>query len=350
MEPLEWIALIGGILSLAGIGIDAWQTDKANKRQEEHDKAMADLNHRYREEEALTSFEREANFNQYSADYNKMLEANVSPSLMYGGISSSAPSVSSVGSSQSAGNVGRKMNVSDFLGKLDPGEYASQTIERMNAKTMQERMKAQNALDVQSVRESISRQLENQRNTSFKKRLEKTILDQEDQTLKNLKTQGEQMSFNLQYARDTRDINYEMAQLGNAKMRKEIDLTVEKIKSEPVARQKMRAEITEIDAITHNYRANTALLGEDLHNTQLHRVMQEFGINARSINGGIRNLQNITPGMQRQMNAAKLTLESLGFSEYEASEAVLYYCATDKKDVTPSTVNALSRLLSSALK
>ena len=37
MEPLEWIAIIGGILSAIGVGVDAWQTNKANKQQAEHD-------------------------------------------------------------------------------------------------------------------------------------------------------------------------------------------------------------------------------------------------------------------------------------------------------------------------
>ena len=127
MEPLEWIALISGILGLLGVGVDVWQTNKANKRQEEHDEAMAALNHRYREEEAISSFNRELGFNQFEDASKKMVQAGLSPSLMYGGsnMATNVPSVSSVGSSQGAGNVGRHVSVSDFLGKLDPFEYSS---------------------------------------------------------------------------------------------------------------------------------------------------------------------------------------------------------------------------------
>ena len=96
MEPLEWIALIGGVLSLLGVGVDAWQTNKANKEQKEHDLAMAALNHRYREQEAQSSFEREATFNQFASDETKMREAGLSPALMYGQYSgNSTPQVSS---------------------------------------------------------------------------------------------------------------------------------------------------------------------------------------------------------------------------------------------------------------
>lgn len=347
MEPMEWIALIGGILSLCGIGVDIWQTNKANKQQEEHDLAMAALNHKYREEEALTSFEREANFNQYSADYNKMLEANISPSLMYGGIQPSAPSVSSVGSSQSAGNVGRKMNVSDFLGKLDPAEYSSQMIERMNAKTMRERTDMQNKVDSQAILESISRTMENQRNTAFKKSLEATVMQQEQQALKNLQTTGEQMAFDLQYNRDVRDIRIEKEQLQNVEVRKNIDLIVEKIKTEPYQRSKLTAEVRELDALTTQARANTSLIGENLHQSQLERVMREFGLNGRTINPMMRNAELFNLPFKTQMKGAQLALQELGFSEFEATNAVIYYLAQDKKDVTPSLVNGFSRWLAS---
>ena len=162
------------IMSGIGMAINARQTRKANEAQAEHDQAMAALNHRYREEEAATSFEREASFNQYATDVQKMQEAGLSPALMYGnGMSNTTPQISSVGSSQSAGNVGKTFNASDFFGKLDPSEYASQAIERMNAKTMREKTMSDIKLQNQYRLESISRTLENQRNTAFKKNLER---------------------------------------------------------------------------------------------------------------------------------------------------------------------------------
>ena len=118
------------------------------------------------------------------------------------------PNISSVGSSQGAGNVGRMADFSKFFGKLIPAEYSGQMIERMNAKTLQERTRSDILKNEQDIRESVSRTIENKRNTAFKKSLETTLFNQEQQTLNNLRLQNKQMDFDLQYNIDTRDIPY----------------------------------------------------------------------------------------------------------------------------------------------
>lgn len=352
MEPLEWIALIGGILSLFGVGVDIWQTNKANKQQMEHDQAMAALNHRYREEEAQTSFEREANFNQFADANAKMIQAGISPSLMYGGtnMASPTPSVSSVGSSQGAGNVGKKFNISDFLGKLDPGEYASQTIERMNAKTMAEKVRSEVLKNNQDVFESLSRQAENERNTAFKRSMESLERANAQQALKNLEITGRTLDFDLGYKQETKPLQMQKLQLENDELIKKIDYTAEQIKTNRVQRAYLAKEIDAVDAGIKQTGANTKLIEENLKNGQLGRIMQEFGINARSVNLGVQSLQNLRPGMIERLKSASLVLQECGFSAEEADKAVLYYVATDKKDVTPSALNGLSRIISSGLK
>ena len=347
MEPLEWIALIGGVLSLLGIGVDYTQTKKANERQMEHDKAMAELNHRYREQEALSSFEREATFNQFASDETKMREAGLSPALMYGQYAgNSTPQVSSVGSSQSAGNVGRSISASDFLGKLDPAEYMESTIQRMNAKTMKEKTKSDIALQNQLLLESASKTAENQRNTQFKKSLETTIFNQEVQALQRLQRENQQMEFDLQLKRDTRSIEIEKRQLENKELQKKVDLLSEQIKTEPVARAQLAKSMKLIDQQASYYGKNTELLDENLKGSQLERIMKEFGLNARTINPMMRNWDTLNLPYETQMRGAKLALEKLGYSEFEATNAVIYYMATDRKDVTPSFINGMSRLLS----
>lgn len=343
--------ILSAVLGATGIGINAYQNKKANERQQEHDLAMAALNHRYREEEAASSFEREATFNQFAADTQKMQEAGLSPALMYGGsVGSSAPSVSSVGSSQSAGNVGRSLNASDFFGRLDPAEYAEQAIQRMNARTMAEKTRSDIALQKQYEAESISRTLENQRNTAFKKSLETTLFNLEQENLRGLKIGNETADFNLQFAKDTREISIERQQLGNVELRRKSELLAEQIKSEPVARRKMATEITEISAATQNYYANTAHLQESMKSSQVGRIMKECGLNYRKLPANLR-AQDIQHGAwQEQMKAARLALMDCGFSDYEATAAVLYYTAGDAKDVTPSLVNGVSRILGAAIK
>lgn len=340
--------IVSAILSAIGYGVNAWQTKKANQRQIEHDQAMAALNHKYREEEAATSFEREATFNQFASDTQKMQEAGLSPALMYGGsVGSSAPSVSSVGSSQSAGNVGRSVNMSDFFGKLDPAEYTEQAIQRMNARTMAEKTRSDISLQKQYELESVSRTLENQRDTQFKRNLETTIFNQEQQKLNQLQIGNEQAGFNLQFAKDTRELEIEKRQLANTQVRKDIDLTVEKIKSEPVVRAKLGAEIQECVAATSNYYANASLTQEKLKEGQLGRIMQQFGLNARTLNPMMRNADLFNLPFATQMKGAQIALQELGFSEFEATNAVIYYMAENPKDVTPSAINGISRVLSS---
>lgn len=348
---MEWYA-IGALLvsilsSVIGTIYNARQTKKANEAQQEHDQAMAALNHRYREEEALTSFEREANYNQYEADVNKMEMAGLSPALMYGGsVGNSTPQISSVGSSQSAGNVGRTPNMSDFFGKLDPSEYASQAIERAKARQMERQTQANIDLQNQQVRESISRTLENQRDTAFKKNLETTMFKQEEEKLRQFSLANDTADFDLQFKRSTRDLDIEAKRLGNKELESKIRLIDEEIKTEPVKRAKLAKEMQEIDAATQNYYANTSLLQENLKSGQIGRIMKEFGLNARTLNPMIRNADILNSPYKTQMQGAKIALERAGFSEFEATNAVIYYMAENPKDVTPSVINGFSRILS----
>lgn len=352
---METAAIIGIILSAvlgaAGLAINSRQTKKANQAQMEHDQAMAALNHRYREQEAATSFEREATFNQFGSDVQKMQSAGLSPALMYGqSMGSSVPSVSSVGSSQSAGNVGKTFNASDFFGKLDPSEYAEQAIQRMNARTMAEKTRSDIALQGQYQLESLSRTLENQRNTAFKKNLERTLFDIEQENLRGLKIGNEQADFNLQFAKDTRDIQVEKQQLQNVELRKKVDLISEQIRSEPVRRAQLATDIQRIVAATDNYYANTANVQESTRSSQVGRIMQEFGLNFRKLPANLRAADIEHGPWREQMKSARLALLDCGFSEYEATAAVLYYTASNPKDVTPSLVNGASRVLSAFAK
>lgn len=351
---MEWVAGIGALLSLFVMIADAINSQNAVKRQEEHDKAMAELNHRYREEEAVSSLERQANYNQYEIEKDKMLGAGFSPSLMYGNMQTAVPNISSVGSSQGAGNVTKTPDLSKFFGKFDPAEYSSQAIDRMNAKTMREKTQSDVLKNQQEIRESVSRTLENQRNTAFKRRLEQTLFEQELQSLDNLKIQGEQMDFDLKYAIDARDIRLEKERLQNTHLQKQIDMVALEIEREPLVRRQISADISRLSAATRNYNAQTEYT-EQLQNASLEqvkgmaisRIMREFGLTARSIPVNARAGKIHDALWKDNMDAACIALKQAGFSEFEAVNAVLWYVAEDPKDVTPSLVNGFSRILSS---
>lgn len=343
---MEWIAIIGGILSLLGIGTNIYQTNKANKEQREHDEAMAALNHRYREEEAISSLERTANYNQYQIEADKMMQAGFSPSLMYGQAQQAVPSVSSVGSSQGASNVGRVPDLNKFFGKLDPLEYSSQTIDRLNAQTMKEKTQSEILKNQQDIRESISRTMENRRNTAFKKSLETTLFNQEQQMLNNLRLQNRNMDFDLQYKMDTRDIRIEKERLQNKELEKSIDAVTLQIEREPMVRQQIATDIRRMAAMTDNYNQQTEYTKEQTQGMQVSRIMKEFGLSARTIPVNARGGKIHDALWNDNMKAACIALKQLGFSEFEATNAVLWYVADNPKDVTPSLVNGFSRWLS----
>ena len=78
--------------------------------------------------------------------------------------------------------------------------------------------------------------------------------------------------------------------------------------------------------------------------------MKEFGLNSRTLNPMLRNADLYNLPYATQMKAATIALKELGFSEFEATNAVIYYMATDPKEVTPSLINGFSRWLSSLSK
>lgn len=335
---------------MLGIGADIWNTNRTNKQQQEHDEAMAALNHRYREEEAQTSFERQVNFNQYESDVQKMVNAGISPSLMYGGsVSPAVPSISSVGSSQGAGSM-KKPNISDFLGKLDPLEYGSQTLERMNLENMREKTKSDILKNNQEILESISRTNENKRRTDFEKSLEWTRQNQEAQILRNLQLSNRSLDFDIGMKIDTKPLQMRKLALENDELVKKIDFTAEQIRTEPLRRKGLDADVRVANEYINNLSAGVAESKERTKTSQLGRIMSEFGLNARSITMPIREWSNLNPAMKKRLNGACIALEECGYSHEEALGAVLYYCASDAKDIKPSAVNAFSRILSSALK
>lgn len=351
------MAIVGVFLSLLNAQREINESHSANIRQMEHDKAMAELNHRYREEEAISSMEREANYNQYEIEKNKMLSAGFSPSLMYGNMQASVPSISSVGSNQGAGNVSKTPDLSKFFGKLDPAEYSSQAIERMNAQTMKDRTKSDILKNNQDILESISRTNENIRNTAYKKSIEDTLRRQEQATLNNLELQGKTLDFDLSYARERKPLEMQKLSLENESLIKKIDLTAEEILTQKSTRAKLAADIRVANEQVNYYHtgalenvASTREIKERTHTATLNRVMKEVGLNARSIDIGSRTWTNILPAHKERMKAASILLQECGFSAEEANTAVLYYSATDPKDVNPSSVNALSRIITGAIK
>ena len=78
--------------------------------------------------------------------------------------------------------------------------------------------------------------------------------------------------------------------------------------------------------------------------------MKEVGLNNRMSKAIFRDFSNITPTMQGRLRAGVVLLQECGFSYDEACKAVMYYVASDAKDITPSTVNAFSRIISAGLK
>lgn len=67
---------------------------------------------------------------------------------------------------------------------------------------------------------------------------------------------------------------------------------------------------------------------------RISRIMREFGLTARSTPVNARAGKIHDALWQDNMDAARIALKQLGFSEFEATNAVLWYVAEDPKDVT----------------
>lgn len=345
------LAIVAAVSGIGGTVGSLISNKKAREAQQEHDREMALLGQTITQE----NFDYQNQFDTIGNTKGQMVKNGYNPALLYGSMSPVQYSASSGGAS--ANNVGFPTDFSKFSKAVDPYAIMENELAQKNSEVMREKMKAESDYTKQRQLESLARTVEQQRDTRVKNNLEKTIVDTATQNLLNLKTEARNMESEIT-ARDALtasqiELNAQKCKESEAyvnKMNREAEKIGIEITREPLVRMQISADISRIKAATGNYYADTARLQESIKEGQLGRIMQEFGLNAQTLPPNLRNNKAYKTLWTTQMSAATSALMKAGFSEFEAINAVIYYTASDPKDVTPSVVNGFSRVFSSMVK
>lgn len=353
MDPITIALLVGSILTGLGGTIGTIVSNRrASERQQQHDRDMALLGQQLEQE----NFDYQVNTNQRDIDRKHMIEAGMNPALMYGGMSPVTADISSGGAS-----AGRVMNPTDFSQQLRSAtmpvtDVIRNSLDRRNTAVNESVGNSVANLNYQKQLESMARTLQTQQQNRITKRLENTIVDQAEQLLLNSRIAGHDLRSQIA-ARD--GLTASNIALNEAKI-KESGANVELLNSKilevasnievnDMVRAQIAHDIKRIDAATENTQLDSAKIQESIKGSQLGRIMKEFGLNAQSLPPNLRNNKAYKNIWNTQMTAATTALIKAGFSEFEAVNSVLFYCAQDPSDVTPSLVNAASRIFSSSI-
>lgn len=256
--------------------------------------------------------------------------------------------------SASGTNTGEAPNLDKLklFDKLPVDSVANVALQRHQQELLRAQTMSNINLQNQQRLKAAAETAEQLRYTGLQKRLERTIVDM---SLAELHTEQERAE-NLRF----------QTRRGNVLLPGELE-SQGLINSETAAKiSKINSDISKNFVEMAQIRATTALLGsekiktdkeveevqERIRGNVVGRVMREFGLAARKTPQWMRKSKDIDLSRLNefqygvQMRGAAATLMSLGFSEYEASRAVIYYTCESPKDATPSIINGFARILS----
>lgn len=332
------------ILGAIGLIGNYFSNREASRTQRQHDLNMAEVNKQNQKELMQYEVELQQQNNTIATQTGHAAQAGVNPALLYG--SMSAPGLYS---SSASGGTGSSSSLPDL--KLFDKIPMSNTLETMLTKRKQDMDYEKQLVDMQKMRqetmESASRTAENLRNTSFQKTIEKTIFDQQVASLHLMESQGANLDFMTQ--RGQALLPGELVQQGliSQKTSSEIEKIASDIRVNSWEMAHLRKDMERIDSVIDLNEVDKRGVVESTKKSALGRIMQEFGLEKRLTPPQLRNANALHNALNsEQMKGAYFTLRQMGFSEHEASNAVIYYSAQDPKDVTPSVLNSASRFFS----
>ena len=339
---MEWLLAISLLSSFIGAMVNYSSNQKANYEQRQHDKEM--LEAQTQAQKDLMNYQNNLTqeTNMIATQKGQMASAGYSPALMYG---SSMPTANVSGGSASGGanSLNRlqlfdKLPIDSTVGTLFQGE--SQRIARERLESEKEVNSARAQLDLMKTAHEYY-------DTNASKRLQQTIVDKAYVDLENSKLDAENKRFILERGRVLLPGELANQNLINQETARKCEKIQSDMEVNGVAMREMRANIGRLSKLNEVSDAEKNQIIESTRRSQLGRVMSEFGLQGRLTPPQLRSANALHNALNNtQMKGAYITLRNLGFSEHEATNAVLYYSASDPKDVTPSTVNAASRIFS----
>lgn len=339
MGTFSIIALI--MTAIAAIGnmvVNAANQDK----QIAHDKEMAEIQKENEKELMNYQTNLTQDTNMISTQKSQAIEAGYSPAMLYG---SSLPTASVSGGSSSAG--ASQLNPLQLFNKLPVDSVVNTMYNSRQQEINKAKIDAEIAESTQRANSYAMQTARDSYDLGLRKRMERTIIDKSLADLEYQRASAENTRFLTERGRQL--LPAETQQLNS--LNNEIQARVEKITSDIEKNtwemREIRSNIGRISHLNELTDSQAREVNESVRRSAVGRVMQEFGLTTRLTPAQLRSGSALHQALNNeQMKGAYITLRQLGFSEHEASNAVLYYVASDPKDVTPSVTNAASRIFS----
>lgn len=349
---METAAILVAVISLLGIMINAGQNAWAAEQQRK-EAIAADQRQLQNQKELLDyQIEKQGETNTIATQKGHAADAGFNPALLYGNMT--APGLIDTGSGSAQGTMPDMKMLSQ---RLPISDIASNYLQVRQQKILQQQVNSQEHVNNSEFVRNMSIAAENMRNTRFQKTLEKNIYDKSMLELDMMKAQKEGIDIANNRASLMLPLELENQGLINEQTATQIRETNERIKNYPVERAKLRADMKYINSqIERNSRLNKLTdaqvkeVQENYRGTVVERIMQEYGLANRSLPAHLRKDEIANYYLrQPQLMGAVAQLTSLGFSQDEAVQTVLWYTASNAKDVSPSLVNAVSRGISALI-
>lgn len=337
------VTLLSSFLNLIVQGIS---NIFSNKRQQEHDVEMANIN--LENEKKLMSYQNmlQQDTNMIATQKGHAAAAGYSPALLYG---ESMPTASVSGGT--ASGSASKMEPLNLFSRL-PMDSVGSTLfdwhqQQLNERRIDAEVKRQEAAALYDSMKTAHEYYD----TRVAKRAQNVILDKMYFDLENAKQDAKIKAFNL--SRSKQLLPGELVQQGL--VNKELEQRVIQVQSDIVKNtweaRNLAANISRINKLNEMSDEEIRSVRESTRGATLGRVMSEFGLNGRLEPSVTRSWNSLSQSAYYdQMKAATAVLVASGFDADEAAKAVLYYNARDPKDVSPSVINGLARIVTAAMK
>lgn len=350
---MEWLL---AILGLVAVVANVVTTAKSNREQREHDEAM--LQKQTDAEKELIDYEvsTQQNNNTIATQSGHAASAGFSPALLYG---SSLPALSS--GSGTAQGTASKLNPLQLFDRISPRDATEPILQQRYQEMQRARMASQNARDTSEIALNNARTMEQIRDTHQRKNLERVVYDQAMASLELTRSNRANIDFLTQRGNALLPGELVAQGLINQETEAKINKVYSDITRNSWEVSRIQHDIKRIDSAVSLNQSQTSLnyaeasgIQESTRKSAIGRIMQEFGLTSRRIPVGLRDKNGISDALNQglhgeQMKGALIELINLGFSEREATQAVLYYVAEDPRDVTPSLVNGATRVVSSLI-
>lgn len=339
-------SIISAIIQFISAIINGSSNRATNERQMEHDKEMAQIN--LENQQKLMDYQNnlQQETNTIANQKGHMMAAGYSPALMY-----ASPTQAASVSGGSASGSSSSLNPLQLFNRIPVDSVVQTMFQRRSQQFQRDRLLSDVALNEQKSNYYAMQTAKEAYDVGLRKRMERTIIDKSLADVEMQKAYAENLRFITH--RGAQLLPGELAQQNviTQEMAKRIEKMDSDIRLNAFQMADIRSNINRVSKMSELTDSQIRQVDESVRTSALSRVMQEFGLTQRITPPQLRSASELHNALNNdQMKGAFIELRNLGFSEHEAANSVVWYCATDPKDVTPSVINAAARIFSTAIK